>query len=183
MTLRAVYNTHVVVAASHPEGPTMQQHPPPDTEVADWLHTLGVASLCQWHVLIFLFCHQTTLLGAEYLARLLGYTTEQVVAALDVLEAGGLVERSRVSQGARLYKFIVPLIAPRCKAFAQLQAFAGDRAGRIRIYMQLRPRGRRAEETLQTARRYLTHAQQRLQEAQRRVQHLAERKQRWLKAM
>jgi DNA-binding MarR family transcriptional regulator len=160
----------------------MQQNPPLDSEVAGWLHTLGVESLCEWHVLIFLYRHQTTLLGAEYLARLLGYTTEPVVAALDVLESLELVERSRVSQGARLYKFLAPLASPGSEAFAQLQTLADDRAGRIRIYMQLRRGDSSPRATLQRAQRY-KNAQQRVQEAKRRAQQLEERKQRWLKAM
>ena len=91
----------------------MAQNPPPsDPEVAGWLHTLGVVSLCQWDVLVFLYRHQTTLLGAADLARLLGYASDPIVVALDVLESLGLVERSRVSQGARLYQFIVPLDLP-----------------------------------------------------------------------
>jgi len=161
----------------------MEQHPPSDTDIAGWFHTLGVASLDEWHVLLFLAQHQTTLLGAEYLARLLGYAPERVVAALDALEIHALVERSRVSQGARLYKCLVPLDSPRREAWAQLQALASDRAGRIRIYIQLRPGGSTATEKLQTAQRYLKHAQQRLQEAKRRAQQLEERKQRWLKAI
>jgi hypothetical protein len=81
----------------------MTPHLASETEVADWLTTVGVTSLCQWDVLVFLAGHQATLLGVEALARLLGYATESLVAALDALEALTLVERSRVSQGARLY--------------------------------------------------------------------------------
>jgi DNA-binding MarR family transcriptional regulator len=142
-----------------------------------------VATLDEWHVLLFLFRHQTTLLGAEYLARLLGYAPERVVAALDTLETHALVARSRVSHGARLYTCLVPLDSPRREAWAQLQALASDRAGRIRIYMQFRPGSRTARDRLHAAQRYLTHAQQRVQEAKRRTQQLEERKQRWLKAL
>jgi len=80
----------------------METPPPPDPEVAGWLRTLGVASLCQWDVLVFLYRHQTTLLSAADLARLLGYPSDSIVVALDVLEALALVARSRVSQGARM---------------------------------------------------------------------------------
>ena len=82
----------------------MTPHLPSETAIADWITTLGVTSLCQWDVLVFLSRHQATLLGAESLARLLGYALEPLVAALDALEALALVERSRVSQGARLYR-------------------------------------------------------------------------------
>jgi DNA-binding MarR family transcriptional regulator len=160
----------------------MEQRPPPDPEVTGWLNALGVTSLCQWHVLLFLFRHQTTLLGAEYLARLLGYTTEPVVDALDALEGLQLVERSRVSQGARLYKFLMPLVSPGSEAFAQLRALAGDRAGRRRIYTQLRQGDGTLGETLQRAQCHLKNAKQRIQEARLRAQQLEERKPRWLKA-
>jgi hypothetical protein len=63
----------------------MAQNPPPsDPEVAGRLHTLGVVSLCQWDVLVFLYRHQSTLLGAADLARLLGYPSDSIVVALDV---------------------------------------------------------------------------------------------------
>src|SRR5215471_3387175 len=110
----------------------MAPHLPYDPEVAGWLHTLGVVSLCQWDVLIFLYRHQATLLGAADLARLLGYPSDSIVVALDVLEVLALVARSRVSQGARLYQFSVPLDSPRGTAFARLQALAAHRAGRVR---------------------------------------------------
>jgi DNA-binding MarR family transcriptional regulator len=155
---------------------------PPDPEVAGWLHTLGITSLCQWDVLVFLARHQTTLLGAASLARLLGYATEPMVAALDHLEALALVERSRVSQGARLYQCTVPRLAPRREAFAQLQALAGDRTGRVRITHQLRG-ARTPGETLQAAQRFLSDAQQRLRVVRRQAAEREERSQLWRKAI
>jgi hypothetical protein len=44
-----------------------------DAEIDGWLNTLGIASLCQWDVLVFLYRHQTSLVGADFIARLLGY--------------------------------------------------------------------------------------------------------------
>jgi DNA-binding MarR family transcriptional regulator len=79
----------------------MAQDNEPDVQVEGWLKTLGIESLCQWDVLVFLYRHQPTLVSAEQIARFLGYATAEVVAALDSLESSGLVERSRVSQGVR----------------------------------------------------------------------------------
>ena len=76
----------------------MTQTLPADTEVAGWLHTLGVTSLCQWDVLVFLYRHQATLLGAAHLARLLGYATEPIVAALDVPRIPGACGHARGSR-------------------------------------------------------------------------------------
>jgi hypothetical protein len=160
----------------------MESSPPSDPEVTGWLQTLGVASLCQWDVLIFLYRHQTTLLGAAELARLLGYASDSIVFALDVLESLALVTRSRVSQGARLYQFGLPLDSPRGAAFAQLQAFIADCAGRVRVAQQLR-RDRTHGETLQAAKRFLVAAQQRLQVIQQQVQQREERRQIWRKAI
>ena len=117
---------------------------PPDTEIAGWLATLGVASRCQWDVLVFLYRHQTTLLDAAHLAGLLGYASDAIVVALDVLASLDLVVRSRVSQGARLYQFSVAPGSPRGAAFARLQPLTTHRADRVRVAQQLRqdpPRG------------------------------------------
>src|SRR5216684_6497833 len=83
---------------------TMARENPPDLEIEGWLKTLGIGSLCQWDVLVFLDRHQPSLVSAEHIARFLGYATAEVVAALDSLESSVLLERSRVSQDVRLYQ-------------------------------------------------------------------------------
>ena len=77
----------------------MAQDNQPDLQVEGWLKTLGIESLCRWDVLVFLYRHQPTLVRVEYIARLLGDATAEVVAALDSLESSGLVQPSRVFQG------------------------------------------------------------------------------------
>ena len=133
---------------------------PPDAAVRSWLSTLGVASLCQWDTLIFLYRHQTSLFGADYLALLMGYATDRLLAALDVLESLGLVERSRVSQGARLYRFTVPSEPPRAEAFGRLLDLAGHRPGRLLLSRQLQRGDRTPEEGLRAAQRFLEEANQ-----------------------
>jgi DNA-binding MarR family transcriptional regulator len=155
---------------------------PSDPEIAGWLRTLGIASLCQWDVLVFLYRHQTTLLGAAHLARLLGYPSDSIVVALDVLESLDLVERSRVSQGARLYQFSISLSSPHSEAFARLQTLTSHRAGRIRVAQQLRL-DRTHGETLQAAKNFLAEAQQNLRAARRRADELAERRKQWRRAI
>jgi hypothetical protein len=110
---------------------------PPEAEVEGWLQALGAESLCQWDVLVFLHGHRASLLGADHLARLLGYATEPVLDALDALEARGLVARSRVSGGARLYQFSAPP-GGRGEAFERLVRLAGHRDGRLLLAAQLR---------------------------------------------
>jgi hypothetical protein len=116
----------------------MEQSPPPDPEIVGWLTTLGVTSLCQWDILVFLYRHHTTLLGAEDLARLLGYTSHTILSALDGLESQELVARSRVSQGVRLYHVRVLPDSPRGAVFTRLYTFAADHVGRVRVARPLR---------------------------------------------
>lgn len=162
----------------------MASHLPPDAEVAGWLHMLGIVSLCQWDVLVFLSRHQTTLLGAESLAQLLGYETELIVAALDVLESLALVIRSRVSQGARLYQCMVPPTSPRGVAFARLQVIADHHAGRILVATQLQRGGRRPpEEALHAAQCDRNHTQPDLHTVRPQAYAHEERRHRWLQAI
>jgi DNA-binding MarR family transcriptional regulator len=134
-----------------------------DAEIDSWLNTLGITSLCQWDVLVFLYHHQTSLLGADFIARLLGYASGLVIAALDVLEFLGLVERSRVSQIVRFYQFTVPSDPQRNDAWARLLAVASQRAGRVRLAKRLRGGDQADQERLQAAQRFLAEAQQAVQ--------------------
>jgi hypothetical protein len=138
-----------------------------DAEIDGWLKTLGITSLCQWDVLVFLHRHQTSLLGADFIARLLGYASGPVVAALEVLEFLGLVERSRVSQIVRLYKLTVPSTPSRDDAWARLLALGSDRGGRVRLSKSLRCGDQTDQDRLQSAQRFLAEAQQCVQETRR----------------
>ena len=116
----------------------MAQDVPPDIQVEGWLKTLGIESLCQWDVLAFCHGHPMSLLGPAYLASLLGYEIGPVAAALDVLESQRLVERSRVAQGVRMYRFTVPADPQRRDASERLFALANSRAGRVVLSTKLR---------------------------------------------
>jgi DNA-binding MarR family transcriptional regulator len=140
---------------------------------------LGIATLCQWDLLMFLYRHQASLFGADYLARLSGYAIELVVAALDTLESLALVERSRVSQGARFYHFTMPSDPSRAEAFEQLLALASHRAGRLRLCRQLPRDGRTLGEGLHAARRFLAEARL----TARQLEKDTERRVTWLKAI
>ena len=111
---------------------------PPDAEVEGWLKSLGVASLCQWDVLVFLCRHGASLVSAEHIARLLGYETGAVVAALESLESLGLVDRSRVDQGVRLYQFAAPEDTGRGDTLGRLLTLADSRGGRLLLTKKLR---------------------------------------------
>jgi hypothetical protein len=122
------------------------QGDPPDLPLEGWLKTLGIDSLIQWDVLAFVYRHRTSLVGAEAIARLLGYANDPVVAALDVLEALEFVGRSRATHGVRLYQFTLPPDPTRRDFFERLNALAESRAGRLRLIEVLRPRDQAAPE-------------------------------------
>jgi hypothetical protein len=161
----------------------MQHEHISDAEIDGWLKTLGITSLCQWDVLVFLHRHQTSLLGADFIARLLGYASGTVVAALDVLEFLGLVERSRVSQIVRLYKFTVPSDPPRGDALARLLALGSDRGGRVRLSKSLRGGDQTDQDRLQSAQRFLAEAQQHVQATRQWWHTRRGGYERWLKAI
>jgi DNA-binding MarR family transcriptional regulator len=154
-----------------------------DAEVRAWLKTLGVASLCQWDVLFFLYRHPTSLLSAEYIARLLGYADGPVVAALEVLESLGLVEWSRFSQNVRLYQFITPFDRPRGEAFERLRVLADHRPGRVLLAKQLRRPDQSLQEALAMARPGLDERLPVVRAVAERSRESEQRSTSWLKAI
>ena len=107
-------------------------------QVEGWLKTLGIESLCQWDMLVFLYRHQPSLVCAEHIARLLGYATAEVAAALDSLESSGLVERSRVSQGVRLYQLTAPADPARRDVLERFMTLADSLSVRLLLARRLR---------------------------------------------
>ena len=117
----------------------MAQDNQPNLQVEGWLETLGIESLCQWDVLVFLHRHQPTLVSAEHIARFLGYGTAEVVAVLDSVESSGLVERSRVSQEeVRLYQLTAPADPTRRDALERLMTLADSHTVRLLLARRLR---------------------------------------------
>src|SRR6266436_7762093 len=109
----------------------MAQDNQPDLQVEGWLKTLGIESLCQWDVLVFLDRHPSILASNEHIALFVGYATAEVVAALDSLESSGLVERSRVSQGVRLDHLTAPADPTRRDALERLMTLADSHTVRL----------------------------------------------------
>ena len=96
-------------------------------------------------MLVFLDRHPSILVSTEYIARFLGYATAEVVAALDCQEATGLVERSRVSQGVRLYQLTAPVDPTRRGALARLMIHADSHIVRLLLARRLRGSNRVAQ--------------------------------------
>ena len=117
----------------------MAQDNEPDVQVEGWLKTLGIESLCQWDVLVLQYRHQSSLVSVEHIARFLGYATAEVVVALDSLESSGLVERSRVSQGVRLYQVTASADPARRDALERLMTLVDSHT--VRLPLARRPQG------------------------------------------
>ncbi len=110
----------------------MAQDNQPNLQVEGWLETLGIESLCQWDVLVFLHRHQPALVSAEQIARFLGHGTAEVVVALDSVQSSGLIERSRVSQEeVRLYQLTAPADPARRDALGRLMTLADSHTVRL----------------------------------------------------
>src|SRR5712664_3626076 len=115
----------------------MAQVNQPDLQVGGWLKTLGIESLSQWDVLVFLYRHPSLLVSAEHIPRFVGHATAEVVAALDSLESSGLVERSRVSQGGRLYQVTPPSDPTRRDALERLMTLVDSHTVRLLLARRL----------------------------------------------
>ena len=116
----------------------MAQDNEPDIQIECWLKTLGIESLCQWDVLVYLHRHPSLLIGTENIPFFLGYAIAEAVAALDSLDSLGLVERSRVSQGVRLYEVTASADPARRDALERLMTLSDSRTVRPLLVRRLR---------------------------------------------
>jgi hypothetical protein len=108
-----------------------------DLPVRERLKILGVSTLSEWDVLTFLQRHGTSLTSAAEIALLLGANKAGVSAAIDRLASVGLIQRSRGSQGVRLYRISVPT-DPSCHScFIELMRLAENRDGRLLLLKHL----------------------------------------------
>jgi len=109
-----------------------------DVLVLERLQTLGVALLSEWDSLAFLYRHAASLGAAAQIARLIGYDKAEIAAALHRLEALGLIQRSRDSQGIRLYQFSAPPEPSRHSCLLELMSLAENRTGRVLLLKHLK---------------------------------------------
>ena len=109
-----------------------------DVPVLERLQVLGVELLTEWDVLVFLYRHAASLCTAAQIAQLIGYDKAEIAAALHKLEALGLLQRSRVSQGIRFYRFSEPPEPSRRSCLPELMNLAQNRAGRLLLLRYLK---------------------------------------------
>lgn len=105
---------------------------------------VGISLLCDWDVFAFVYRHVTSLTTAEQIARLLGYESAVVGAALDRLESQKLIERSRPSRGVRLYRVTNSKDVEHQRCLQELVTLGESRAGRLELARQLSVLFRRA---------------------------------------
>jgi DNA-binding MarR family transcriptional regulator len=110
-----------------------------DVLIFNSLKALGVSLVSEWDAFAFLYRHSASLGTAAQIARLIGYNKAEIGAAFSRLEALGLIQRSRVSQGMRLYQFSQPPEASRRSCIVVLMSSAENRAGRLLILKHLKP--------------------------------------------
>jgi DNA-binding MarR family transcriptional regulator len=119
-----------------------------DALVLERLKALGVTLISEWDTLAFLYTHASSLGTAAQIARLIGYDKAEIGIALHKLETLGLMQRSRVSQGIRIYQFAEPPEASRRSCLEELMSMAQNRTGRLLLLKHLKsprqePRRRR----------------------------------------
>ena len=108
-----------------------------DVLVLERFQALGVARLHEWDALVFLYGHASSLVTAAQIARLIGCDQGEIGAALRRLEALGLLQRSRDSQGVRLHQFSVPPEPARYACLLELMTLAQTRTGRLLLLKHL----------------------------------------------
>lgn len=101
--------------------------------------------LSEWDVLAFVYRHGASLTSVDQIARLSGYESTVVGAALDRLEREKLIDRSRPSQGVRFYRILAAKDARRRSCFEQLVSLSESRAGRLVLARLLKPVGLESE--------------------------------------
>jgi DNA-binding MarR family transcriptional regulator len=102
------------------------------------LKALGVTYLSEWDVLTFLYRHAASLCTATQIATLVGYDKAEIGAALNRLETLGLIQRSRISQGIRIYQFLEPAELARRSSLTELMNLAQNRTGRLLLQKNLK---------------------------------------------
>ena len=111
-----------------------------DLVVDRWLETVKMSHVTDWEVLMFLYRHGTSLSSAEQIAVLVGHKKSDVGKALDTLGDLGLIQRSRSSQGVRIYRFILPANTSVRGALEQLLKLSEKRNGRLIVARSLQKR-------------------------------------------
>jgi DNA-binding MarR family transcriptional regulator len=110
-----------------------------EVSVQSCLSRMGISLLSEWDMLAFVFRHGPSLTSTEQIARLIGYESTVVDAALDRLESEKLIERVGFSSAVRLHRMLVSTDAGHRRCLQQLVRLSENRAGRILLTKILKP--------------------------------------------
>jgi DNA-binding MarR family transcriptional regulator len=113
---------------------------PLESTVQTSLDSMGISLLSEWDVLAFVYRHGASLASSDQIARLIGYESTVVRAALDRLESENLIERSRLSKGVRFYRILASTDAGRQRRLQQIVSLSETRVGRLLLAKRLKPR-------------------------------------------
>jgi DNA-binding MarR family transcriptional regulator len=102
---------------------------------------MGISLLSEWDVLAFVYRHGASLASSDQIARLIGYESTVVRAALGRLESENLIERSRSSKGVRFYRILGSADAGRQRRLQQMISLSETRDGRLLLAKRLKPHG------------------------------------------
>ena len=119
---------------------------PRELPVQSCLDSMGISLLSDWDVLAFVYRHGAILASADQMARLIGYESTVVTAALGRLESENLIERSRRSEGVRFYRIVASTDAGRQRCLQQIISLSETRVGRLLLAKRLEPDGSNRDE-------------------------------------
>jgi DNA-binding MarR family transcriptional regulator len=116
----------------------IEDEKPTELSLQDCLDGVGISLLSEWDILIFVYRHGASLIGAGQIARLIGYPSRIVSDVLDRLEREKLIERSRPSHGARFYRILTSMDSAHWRCLRQLISLSETRAGRLQLAERLK---------------------------------------------
>lgn len=99
--------------------------------VQDCLAALSISLLSEWDIFTFIFRHGPTLTSTDQIAKLIGYGSRAVGAALDRLEREKLIERVGPPQEVRLHRMLPWTYVRHQRCLQRLVSPPESRAGRL----------------------------------------------------
>jgi DNA-binding MarR family transcriptional regulator len=110
--------------------------------VQSCLESMGISLLSEWDILAFVYRHGPSLTSTDQIARLIGYDSAVVGAALDRLERAKLIERLEPSHGVRLHRMLASMEAQHRQRLQQFVSLSESRDGRLLLLRLLNKSGR-----------------------------------------
>jgi hypothetical protein len=101
------------------------------------LESIGISLISEWDMLAFVYRHGPSLTSTEQIAKLIGYESAAVGAALERLEGQKLIERVGPTKGVRLHRMRAHAGHQPC--LLHLVSLSENRAGRLLLKKLLKP--------------------------------------------